>query len=522
MFLILSAIVIIILYYYSTRNFNYFAKRKIKCEPPIPIFGNHSQVVFARLTEIERISAIYNKYQNEKVVGYFRGTTPDLIVRDPELLKHIFNLDFLQFHQRGLGRDPKYEPVMLNLFSADGDRWKLVRHGLSPAFTSSKLKSMFPIIVDCAEKLEQVAMKLALQKEDFDFVDLSSRFTIEIIGSCGFGIEMDTMNNEHCLFLQLRDMIFIKSIWQIVLFGIRDLFPNSIIKRIPISRPDIMRIINEIVNGIRRQRLENNITRNDFMNLLLEIQKNGKITGESLEETDENGKPKQVEIEFDDAYVSAQLFIFFAAGFETASTAMSFTMHQLAYHPEIQRKIQEEIDTVLSKYDNKLCFEAVNEMTLLECAFKEAMRLFPPGGLTTRFCAKEFKVPNSNITIEAGTRLIIPIQAIHMDPKYFDNPTEFRPDRFTPDATKSRHKYVYLPFGEGPRKCIGARLGIVETMAGLAAILRKFTVEPSPLSTRDIVRRKTSYLVQAVEGGLPCRLTLREQYQEKKCENGNA
>ncbi|CAK1544732.1 unnamed protein product [Leptosia nina] len=96
-----------------------------------------------------------------------------------------------------------------------------------------------------------------------------------------------------------------------------------------------------------------------------------------------------------------------------------------------------------------------------------------------------------------------------MDPKYFKDPEKFNPKRFLHEMSEPTHKYAYLPFGEGPRKCIGARLGTLETMMGLAATLHKFTIKPSPSTTRKVKLNRTSFLVQVVDGGLPVQLTLR-------------
>lgn len=173
-----------------------------------------------------------------------------------------------------------------------------------------------------------------------------------------------------------------------------------------------------------------------------------------MEKRRADGKPEQVEMEFDLMCMAAQVFVFFAAGFETSSSATSYTLHQLAFHPEEQRKIQEDIDRVLSKYNNKMCYDSISEMTSLSNGFKEAMRLFPSLGTLHRVCARPYTIPELGITLDPGVKIIVPVQAIQNDEKYFENPSQFMPDRFN-DTSVERHKYAYLPFGEGPRSCIG-------------------------------------------------------------------
>lgn len=219
--------------------------------------------------------------------------------------------------------------------------------------------------------------------------------------------------------------------------------------------PEIELAIRKLFEQIQKQRNYAPIGRNDFVDLLLELEKKGKMCGESIENVNKDGQPLKVEMDMDMKMMVAQLFVFFAAGFETSSSATSYTLHQLAYNPDIQTRVQEDIDRVMSKYDNKLCYEAIAEMTLLDMAFKESMRKFPSLGVLNRVCAKKYLIPELDITLDPGVKILIPVQAIQHDEQYFDNPFEYRPERFEEDAVKDRHKFVYLPFGEGPRSCIG-------------------------------------------------------------------
>ncbi|KAJ8936058.1 hypothetical protein NQ318_004959 [Aromia moschata] len=113
-------------------------------------------------------------------------------------------------------------------------------------------------------------------------------------------------------------------------------------------------------------------------------------------------------------------------------------------------------------------------MKYLKQVIDETLRKYPPLPFITRECVKEYKVPDDNLTIEKGVICTIPIRGIHYDEKYFENPNEFNPDRFSEDNKKTRHPYSHLPFGEGPRVCIGERFGIMQTKIGLASILKKF------------------------------------------------
>ncbi|XP_072940503.1 cytochrome P450 6B7-like [Epargyreus clarus] len=505
----LIVLFVIAIYYYATRNHDYWTKRNVKHVPPIPLFGNHFRNLLGLKSIVEISSELYNKYPDEKVVGYYRGITPELIIRDPDIIRDILNVDFVHFYKRGLGRDPEREPLLKNLFHVDGDHWKLLRQRLTPAFTTAKLKKMFPLIIQCAEKLHHVGEDIVSRGGDCDVRELMARFTTDFIGACGFGIEMNSINDENSLFRQLGKKIFDRPINILMLFFLWELFPelrNFLI----VSDPKIESMITEIVASIRKQRNYKPSGRNDFIDLLLELESKGKIVGESVERKNPDGTPLPVEMEMDLKCMVAQVFVFFAAGFETSASSTSHTLHQLAYNPDIQQKLQDEIDEVLSKYDNKLCYDAIAEMSLLDMAFKESMRMFPSLGVLNRVCAKRYTIPQLGVTIDPDVRIIIPIQAIQMDPQYFDNPKEFRPERFKMDEVNERKKYVYLPFGEGPRACIGLRLGQMQSLAGLAALLQKFTVEPCAATQREIKVDHKQNVVQGVVGGMPLKLRLRK------------
>ncbi|PZC83862.1 hypothetical protein B5X24_HaOG200099 [Helicoverpa armigera] len=511
MLLLLIPIVLVLLYYYTTRNHDYWEKRNIKHEKPIPVFGTLYNNVFAKKSITEISVELYRQYPNEKVVGIYRGTTPELIIRDLDIARKILNVDFAYFYPRGLGRNPKYEPAFLNIFHVDGDTWKLLRQRLTSAFTTAKLKSMFPLVVACAEKLQNVGEDIVNKGGDCDVRELMARFTTEFIGACGFGIQMDTINNEHSLFRDLGRKMFNRSWRNFVLVPLYDLFPDfrTVFQKI-LHEPFLLDSMAEIVQNIRKQRNNKPIGRNDFIDLLLEVEAKGKMTGESVEKRTADGKPVQVEMDMDLTCMVAQVFVFFAAGFETSSSATSFMLHQLAFHPEEQKKIQEDIDRVLAKYNNQLCYDSISEMKALSNGFKEAMRMFPSLGTLHRVCAKKYKIEELGITIDPDVKIIIPVEGIQNDEKYFENPTQFKPDRFN-DPSEERHKFAYMPFGEGPRQCIGARLGEMQSLAGLAAVLHKFSVEPAPTTKRYPEVNHGSNTVQSIKGGLPLKLTLRNK-----------
>ncbi|XP_028026531.1 cytochrome P450 6B2-like [Bombyx mandarina] len=494
-------IIVALVYLYSTRTFRYWEKRGIKHDKPMPFFGTDSEGYLLRKSITQTAVDAYLKYPNEKVVGFFRSSRPELIIRDPDIIKQILTTDFAYFYPRGLKPHKKViQPLMRNLFFADGDLWRLLRQRMTPAFTSGKLRAMFPLVVERAERLQARTLKIASQP--LDARELMARYTTDFIGACGFGLDADSLNDEDSAFRKLGAAIFNITVQRAIVAVLKQIFPR-LFKHFKYSSKYETDFVS-LVSSILKQRNYKPSGRNDFIDLLLECQMKGEIVVESIEKMKPDGTPEIIRMVLTEQLLAAQVFVFFAAGFETSSSATSFTLHQLAFHPEIQEKVQKELDQVLAKYNNKLCYDAIKEMRYLESAFKEAMRMFPSLGYLIRECARQYTFPELNLTIDEGVGIIIPLQALHNDPEYFDSPNEFRPERFMPsEYNHNKTKFVYLPFGDGPRRCIGARLGLMQSLAGLAAVLSKFTVKPAPSTKRHPVVEPKSSVVQSIKDGLP-------------------
>lgn len=458
MFLLIIIIVLIVsFYFYNIRTFDYWKKRGVKYEEPVLLFGTHKKKYLAKQSMSQLVEEMYWKFPNEKVVGGFKSTTPHLVIRDPELIKHVFTNDFTSFYRRGVNVHKKVvEPLKRHLFAIDGDLWRVVRQRLTPAFTSGKLKAMFPLIIDRVENLQARARAAARQNKTVNARDLMACFTTDFIGAVGFGIDSDSLNDDNSEFRKLGRKFFNMSYRDVIVLLLKDVFPE-LCKNLK----DLVRIEKEmfaLVNQIRKARNNTPSGRNDFIDLLLEYQQQGPMEAESIEMVNADGTPVRVSYEFDDDLLAAQVLVFYAAGFETSSSSTSFTLHQLAFNPEVQKKVQENIDSVLAKHNNKLSYEAVKEMTYLEWTFKEGMRMFPSLGHLMRMSTKKYTFKDINLSIDEDILISIPVQAIQNDPKYWDKPEEFRPERFHPDNFTEVQKSVYFPFGEGPRMCIGKNL----------------------------------------------------------------
>jgi len=150
--------------------------------------------------------------------------------------------------------------------------------------------------------------------------------------------------------------------------------------------------------------------------------------------------------------ILAQAFIFLIAGYETSGSSLTLISYNLALNPEVQEKLIDEVDRVLQKHDG-LSYEAVNEMPYMDMVIQESQRVYPPIIRLDRVCNKDYQY--GDIKISKGQVISVPIWALHHDPDLYPDPFKFDPERFNEENKKKRPNEAFIPFGTGPRNCIG-------------------------------------------------------------------
>jgi cytochrome P450 len=192
-----------------------------------------------------------------------------------------------------------------------------------------------------------------------------------------------------------------------------------------------------------------------------------------------------------DREVRDQVLVFLLAGHETTSTAVTFTLHLLGRHPDVQQRIRREIDTVVGGRVPGAGDAAGLQYTTM--VLKEAMRLYPSAPLMGRRAIADDAL--CGYRIPAETDVVVAPWVIHRHPKYWEVPEAFDPGRFTPEREKARHRYAWLPFGGGPRGCIGQHFSMLESVIALAVLVRDFEFAApagEPTYTNHITLRPTS------------------------------
>ncbi|XP_054083441.1 probable cytochrome P450 6a14 [Zeugodacus cucurbitae] len=449
------------------------------------LFGNLFRIRTIHKTEIMR--EVYKEFRGKaKLAGTYIFTKPIAIVLDLDLVKSILIKDFNKFTDRFEQVRSTGSFLNEHLFRLHGEKWRPLRTKLTPTFTSSKMKFMFPTVVTVARQLDETfgGHLAKTPSGDIELHDLMGRFTTDVIGHCAFGVECNSLKDPNVVFRDIGRRIFYPRYLSIRLRTLMITYPAlfKYLKFLNIkeSPKGVEEFILQLVRDTVRMREEQNIQRNDFINMLIEL-KNSK---------DMKGVPPMGIEE-----MAAQVFVFFAAGFETSSSNMSYGLFELAKNPQVQEKLRAEIVSVLEKHNGELTYEAMMEMTYLDQVITETLRKYPALAALTRVSIDDYKIPDTDITLEKGTRIYIPAKEIHYDPEIYEDPKEFRPERFNPEEVQKRHPQAFLGFGDGPRNCIGLRFGRMQVRVGLITLLKSYRFSLSEKTPTELEISKYSIVL---------------------------
>jgi len=353
------------------------------------------------------------------------------------------------------------------LLFAEGTRWKGIRSVLSPTFSSGKMKNMFPLVMEKADALMKKLHKTIGNGEST--VDMRihlGRLTVDVIGACAFGLEIDCIGDETAEFerkLAKASNQGMEVLFEMFLTAvspkIADYFERTAMSRWRYFR-DVM------VHSIE-QRRNQQIKRNDFVNLVLEAQASHQADPES----------KKIEITEDTIIASAVIFLL--AGYDTVLNDLLIFTRRIAQNPEEQEKIREELREIVEK-DESLDYQNVMEAKYLEAAIMESQRMAPTGFILERKCTKDYLLPGTNITLEKGRYIQVPVWSLQNDEKYWEEPSKFNPDRFLPENRDKIVQGTYMPFGLGPRNCIAQRFALMELKVTIARLIQEFKLSLAP------------------------------------------
>ncbi|CAG9858343.1 unnamed protein product [Phyllotreta striolata] len=466
----------IVIYLYVKHQYSYWKRLGVpQMKPTFPL-GNY-KFSFPKGLQMGAYTDLY--YQEFKKIGapfggVYIGLTPHLVITDPDIAKAIFIKDFNYFTDRHM-YSTKHQPISVNLITQKGDEWKAARAKLTSLFTTAKLRSFIEFATKCKLDLVAHVDELADGKQDVDIIKITTLYIADIITMVLFGFHAQNFKCENTDIISLGKGFFnsFSTAFQIQLL-ITHCFPKlAAFLRMGNVQKKIEEIGYTFIPKAVEYRIKNNIRGADLLQLIIDSTEPGK------------------KLPMDE--IVAQAFALLAAGLESSSSTSTVILYELAKHKEYQTKVREEIYRVKEKYEGKVTYDSVMELTYLQQILDESLRLYPLVTNLYRVCVQDYNIPGRDFLIKKDTPLIFPMVGFHRDPDQFPEPMKFDPSRF--DNKNEKHGGFY-PFGVGPRNCIGGKLGMIQSKLAVLAIIENYEVSLSPKTPDTLEIDDGAFLIQ--------------------------
>ena len=374
------------------------------------------------------------------------GISKHLILsRDNEIAQHILQKNQKNYHKS------KFQSVYLSkylgkgLLTVDGDFWLKQRRLIQPAFHKQKMNQL----VENMNKTIIAELDFIVEEKKVDLFPVMSQLAFNVVAKSLFELSIsDEKLNRIKVIIEEVQNFLIKEIrlphkaWWFSATG-------QVKKHLELAEEN-----NSIIREIIEERISSNEEINDLLNMLLETR---------YEDTGEGMSVKQL---------IDEIKVLFIAGHETTANALTFTLYLLGRNSVIQQKVFDEITEIESQTENIV--EQLQRMTYTNAVLNEAMRLYPPAWITDRQNVEDDNIGLFNL--KKGTLIGVSFYELHRNPKYWDSPEEFIPERFLGEQKKHSMQYFY-PFGAGPRMCIGAGFAIYEMCLTISYIVKKYTIK---------------------------------------------
>ncbi|XP_022082458.1 uncharacterized protein LOC110974857 [Acanthaster planci] len=495
---VLVACVVLMLAWYDRWCHQYFQRRGIPVAGYVPIFGN-------RLQWLKGICQTFAGYHKEcgKVFGVYDFRRPILFINDPEILKHIMVKNFSNFYNHTsnplIKMDPS--PVGRGLFFLENEDWKNIRNTLTPSFTAAKMKYMTPLINGCSDTLLKSIDEARRGDKAVDCREVFGGFTMDVIASCAFGLNVDSQKNKDDPFVQNAKILLsgrgFNSTWALLAslfpflapwfahFGIGLVFDPKSVK--------FFLGVTEAAFKMRKEEGATTSKHIDLLQLMLNAHNDPDTDPEDTPMAEDGLRTGRVTQRkpLSTRDVMAQAVQFFLAGYETTNSLLTFTAYLLATNQDVQEKLHAEIDNLAHTKDN-LGYDVIAKMEYLDMVINESLRMYPPLSFTDRRCNQTLNV--DGLVIEKGVTVFVGIWNLHHNEEFWTNPNKFDPERFSPENKVSIKPFTYLPFGFGPRICFGMRFALMEGKMALVRVMQQYRFDVSSETEIPIRLSKTGLI----------------------------
>lgn len=367
-----------------------------------------------------------------------------VLTRDVNITKHILQKNHKVYHKSKIQTTYLSKYVGYGLLTSSGDYWLKQRRLIQPAFHKEKIQNLVSIINDAIEaQVETIEVK----NEAVDLYPIMNALAFEVVAKSLFNFSAEKHTLKRLQFIIEKLQLFIvkelrlpyKKLWYSLKGEIR--YHMKLVKE-----------SQDIINTILEQRRASKEQHDDLLDMLIHAQYEDGSTMTNKQLIDE-------------------ILILFVAGHETTANALTFSLKLLAQNKEALSKVEKEIADVGSKNVSPL--KEIAKLNYTKCCIEESLRLYPPAWITDRVNMKDDKLEDYHL--KKGTIIGTSIYELHRNKKYWENPEFFNPERFFEENRKQIMPY-YMPFGAGPRLCIGNNFAMYEMILAVKAIVQKFDI----------------------------------------------
>nr|XP_010927481.1 cytochrome P450 CYP72A219-like [Elaeis guineensis] len=400
-----------------------------------------------------------------KISFMWFGPYPRVILNDAELVKGLLSGKFGHFEK------PKVTPLgrllVTGVLIHEGEKWARHRRIINPAFHLKKLKCMLPTFYACCHQLiKRWDMHIGLQGScELDIWPEFQGLTGDVISRTAFGCSFKEGRRIFQLLEEQAELTF-QVIRNIYIPGYR-FVPTKTNKRMMEIHRETRALLSRMIEQRERAMRKAGAANDDLLGLLMES---------NFRYSQEQGGSTNAGMTKDDVIEECKLFYF--AGHETTSVLLTWTMVALGMHPSWQARAREEVLQIFGK--NKPDFDGLSQLKIVTMILHEVLRLYPPTAFLLRETYKKMKL--GDFSFPQGVQLVLPLLLIHHDPEFWgEDASEFNPERFARGVSNaSKIQGAFIPFGWGPRICVGQSFAMMEAKMVLATILQNFSFEPSP------------------------------------------
>ena len=372
---------------------------------------------------------------------YVRGPLNIHYICDPEMITELLIGEGRGFHKAKFTKDIIGSAVGNGLILSEGEKWRRQRHRYSPLFAARNLPALSAYF---AETGLEVAASMRNSPGPTDFTQVAPAATLANISRVMFSGTADVSSAQIRAGLR-RYFEYISKLSLFDVMGLPSWLPRLKWFRSKAPVTTMRALAHHVIAARRAEKRE---TALDFLDFLIEA----------------------VDADFEDIETTVDnLLTFVVAGHETSANALSWGFYLLALHPGMQARIRDEVRRV--RPEGPILFADVQEMPLLAAHVRETLRLYPSAAFFARDAGKDLTV--KGIEIKTGDALFFPVYALHRNAMLWDEPDQYRPERFAGGPVP---RGQYIPFGDGPRICIGAQYATTEIMILMASVIRAVSI----------------------------------------------